>query len=135
MVTKALMKISAKHGPQCYINEAQASRTFLESTNSVTFTDKDMEVTYPDHKWPMYLEVQINGVHVRRALVDTRCSVNVIPLATLTAAGIPCKRIRKVEVQIVGFGNSIETSIGYIQLNLKTGPYAHKPGFTSWTSM
>ncbi|EXC28861.1 Retrovirus-related Pol polyprotein from transposon 17.6 [Morus notabilis] len=119
MATEALMKILAEHRPQCYVSEAQASRAFLESTNSVTFTNEDMEVAYADHKRPLYLEVQINDVHVRRALVDTGSSVNIIPLATLTAVGIPHKRIMKVEVQIVRFGNSTKTSIGCIQLDLK----------------
>lgn len=50
IATEALMKISEDHGPQCYASKAHASHTFLESTNSVTFTDKDIEVTYPNHK-------------------------------------------------------------------------------------
>ncbi|EXC14798.1 hypothetical protein L484_009452 [Morus notabilis] len=129
MATEALRKISAEHGPQCYVNEAQASRVFLESPNSVTFTDEDMEVAYPDHKRPQYLEVQINDVHVHRALVNTGSFVNVIPLATLTAAGIPRKRITKLEVQIAGFRNSTETTIGCIQLDLKAGPIRSQTRF------
>ncbi|EXB67552.1 hypothetical protein L484_006001 [Morus notabilis] len=88
-----------------------------------------MEVANPDHKRPMYLEVQINDVHVRRVLVDIGSSVDVIPLATLTAAGIPCKRITKVEGQIVGFRNSTEMSIGYIQLDLKAEPICSQTRF------
>ena len=82
--SEALMKISTEYGPQCYANEAAATRAFLESTNSITFTDKDMEVPYSDHHRPLYLEASINDVHVRRAPVETGLSVNVIPLAYLS---------------------------------------------------
>ena len=123
------MKISTKYGPQCYANEAAATRAFLESTNSITFTDDDMEVPYSDHLRPLYLEAWINGVHIRRALVDTGSSINIIPLAVLTAAKIPLKRIIKSEIQITGFGNKSEMCMGFIQLDLQVGPIKSQTRF------
>ncbi|CAL9028624.1 unnamed protein product, partial [Prunus brigantina] len=87
----ALMNISAESNPHCFA--AQPQRSFLENDNAIVFTDEDMEVPYPDHRRPLYLEGQINDVFIRRALVDTGSSVNILPLSVLTAAGIPLSKI------------------------------------------
>ncbi|GKV46432.1 hypothetical protein SLEP1_g53416 [Rubroshorea leprosula] len=68
---------------------AHASRTYLESSNVVTFIDEDMEAPHLNHRKPLYLSAQINFVGVRRALVDMRSSLNLIPLSTIIAARIP----------------------------------------------
>ena len=57
----------------------------METTNAITFTDEDMEVEHPDHHRPFYLMATINDVQVRKALVDTRASLNLIALSTLKA--------------------------------------------------
>ena len=82
------MRIPAHLGPQCYANESNGMRAFLETTHAITFTDEDMEVPYPDHRKALYLEAQINGVFIRRELIDTGSSVNIVPLDILEAAKI-----------------------------------------------
>ena len=42
-----------------------------------------MEVGHPDHRRPLYLAASINQIPIKRALVDTSASVNLIPLSTL----------------------------------------------------
>ncbi|CAL2272159.1 unnamed protein product [Prunus armeniaca] len=116
----ALMNISAGANPHCFT--AQPQRSFLENDNAIVFTDEDMEVPYPDHRRPLYLEGQINDVFIRRALVDTGSSVNILPLSVLTAAGIPLSKIVQSQTSISGFGNQSEVTVGYMQVNLKVGP-------------
>ncbi|CAL2247408.1 unnamed protein product [Prunus armeniaca] len=116
----ALMNISAGANPHCFT--AQPQRSFLENDNAIVFTDEDMEVPYPDHRRPLYLEGQINDVFIRRALVDTGSSVNILPLSVLTAAGIPLSKIVLSQTSISGFGNQSEVMVGYMQVNLKVGP-------------
>ncbi|GMN58430.1 hypothetical protein TIFTF001_027525 [Ficus carica] len=122
----ALMKISSNYGPQCHTNEAHANQAFLENVKSMTFTDEDMEVAYPDHKRPLYLEAWVNYAHVRRALLGTGSSVNVIPLTILTATRIPRKRITKMKVKLLGFGNSTETSNDVSYHDLLGRPWINK---------
>lgn len=43
------MSVAADSGVECFTAESHASRTFLETTNTITFTDEDMDVNYPDH--------------------------------------------------------------------------------------
>ena len=68
--------------------ETRANKTFLQDTNKITFNEKDMEVGYSDHRKLVYLVAYINQILIRRALVDTCTSVNLIPLSTLQAARI-----------------------------------------------
>lgn len=49
-----------------------------------------------NHRRPLFLEVEINGVLVRRALVDTSSSINIVLKAVLEVAKIP---LRKFTVQ------------------------------------
>ena len=58
------------------------------------FSDEDMEVGYPDHKRPLYLAASINQIPIKRALVDTSVSVNLIPLSTLQVEEFQKERFR-----------------------------------------
>ncbi|CAL8169055.1 unnamed protein product [Prunus armeniaca] len=53
----ALMNISAESDPHCFT--AQPQRSFLGNDNAIFFTDEDMEVPYPDHRRPLYLEGEV----------------------------------------------------------------------------
>jgi hypothetical protein len=81
-----------------------------------------MEVQYLDHKRPLYLTVSINEVQVRRALVDTGSSLNLIPMSTLQAANISRRKIHGTPMEVIGFGGAAEYTMGRIQLALKVGP-------------
>ena len=94
----------------------------METTNAITFIDEDMEVEHSDHRRPLYLMATINGVQIRRVLVDMGASLNLIVLSTLEAVGLVNKRILGAPMEITGFGGSIESIEGYVQLALRVGP-------------
>ncbi|CAL8089747.1 unnamed protein product [Prunus armeniaca] len=50
----ALMNISVESNSHCFTTQPQGS--FLGNDNAIVFTDEDMEVPYPDHRRPLYLE-------------------------------------------------------------------------------
>ena len=120
--TEALVSIAANSGTHCLTAEAHASRAFLETTNVITFTDEDIEVQHPDHSKPLYIATQINDVHIRRALVNTGASLNLIPTSTLKEVGIPLSRIARTPIEVFGFVGIHKCTIGSIQLVLKVGP-------------
>jgi hypothetical protein len=122
MATRVLVSIVAESGAQCFTAEAHASRAYLETTNAISFMDEDMEVQYPDHKRPLYLTASINEVQVRRALVDTGLSLNLILVNTLQDANILRRKIQGTSMEVTGFGGAAEYTIGHIQLALKVGP-------------
>ena len=116
------MSIAADSGMECFTIKSHASRAFLETTNAITFTDEDMEVEHPDHRRPLYLMATINGVQIRRALIDTGVSLNLIALSTLEVVGLAGKRILGALMEITRFGRSVESTEGYVQLVLRVGP-------------
>ena len=106
------MSIAGDSGIECFTVESHASRAFLETTNAITITDEDMEVEYPDHRRPLYLMATINGVQIKRALVDIGVSLNLIALSTLEAVGLVDRRILGAPMEITGFGGSVESTEG-----------------------
>ena len=108
------MSIAADSGMECFTAESHASRAFLETTNAITFTDEDMEIEHPDHRRPLYLMATINGVQVRRVLVDIRASLNLIALSTLEAMGLTGRRILGAPMEITEFGGSAESIEAYV---------------------
>ncbi|XP_075665044.1 uncharacterized protein LOC142634638 [Castanea sativa] len=116
------MSIAADLGMECFTAESHASRAYLETINAITFTDEDIEVEHPDHRRPLYLMATINGVQVRRALVNTGASLNLIVLSTSEAVGLTGRRILGAPMEITGFGGLAESTEGYVQLALRVGP-------------
>ena len=108
------MRIAVDLGVECFTVESHANRAYLETTNAITFTNEDMEVEHPDHRRPFYLMATINGIQIRRALVDIRASLNLITLSTLEAVGITGRRILGAPVEITGFGGVAESTEGYV---------------------
>ena len=110
------MSITVDSEVECFMVESHASRAYLETTNAITFTNKDMEDEYPNHYRPLYLMATINGVQIRRELIDTRVSLNLIALSTLEAVGIAGKRILGALVEITAFRGAAKSTEGYVQL-------------------
>ena len=80
------MSIATGVGVECLSAEIPNDRALLQESTEITFSDEDMEVGYPDHRRPLYLAASMNQIPIKRALVDTGASVNLIPLSTLQAA-------------------------------------------------
>lgn len=93
IATKALVGIASRAGIKWLATETRADKAFLQDTNEIIFCDEDMEVGYSNHKRPLYLAAYINQIPIKRALVDTGTSVNLIPLYMLQAARIPKSKI------------------------------------------
>ena len=90
---KALVSIASGAGVECLVAKIPNDRALLQESIEITFSDKDMEVGYLDHRRPLYLVASINQIPIKKALMDTSASVNLIPLSTLQAAGISERKI------------------------------------------
>ena len=111
---ESLMSIATDSRMECFTAESHASRAYLETTNAITFTDEDKEVEHPDHCRPLYLMATTNGVQIRRVLVNTGESLNLIALSTLEAVGLIGRRILGAPMKITGFGRASESTKGYV---------------------
>ena len=63
----------------------------------------------------------INGVQIRKALVDTGASLNLIALSILETVGLVDRRILGAPMEITGFRGSVESIEGYVELALRVG--------------
>ena len=91
-------------------------RALLQEPSEITFSNEDIEMGYPDHKRPIYLAASINQIPIKRELVNTGASVNLIPLSTLQAAGISERKIQGCPMEVTGFGGKGKYTAGHIQL-------------------
>ena len=87
------MSIAFGVGIECLSAEVADDKTLLQESSEITFSNKDIKVGYPDHKRSLYLAASMNQIPIKRALVDTGASVNLIPLSTLQATGISERKI------------------------------------------
>ena len=101
VATESFMSIAADLGMECFTIKPHVSRAYLETTNAINFIDEDIEVERPDHRRPLYLMATINGVQVRRTLVDTGVSLNLIALSTLEALSLTGRRILGASMEIM----------------------------------
>ena len=122
IATEALVSIASGAGVECLSAEMPEDRALLQESTEITFSNEDMEVGHPDHRRPLYLAASINQIPIKRALVDTGASVNLIPLSTLQAAEISKRNIQGYPMEVTGFGGRGEYTAGHIQLWLKVGP-------------
>ena len=106
---------------ECLSAEIPEDKTLLQESTEIIFSNEDIEVGYPDHRRPLYLAASINQISIKRALVNTGASVNLIPLSTLQAAGILERKIQGCPMKVTGFGRRGEYTTGHTQLWLKVG--------------
>ena len=121
---EALVSIASRAGIECLSAEVTDDRALLQESSEITFSNEDMEVGYPDHRRPLYLAASINQIPIKKSLVNTGASVNLIPLSTLQAIGISERKIQGCLMEVTGFDGRGEYTADHIQLWLKVGPIA-----------
>lgn len=99
-ITKVFFEIAEPIGDVNHIKH-RTRRSRFEDT-SLTFFKSDMQELSNCHKRPLYIPAYIQGVEFRRATVDTRFSLNVIPLYILETAGVSQYIIVKQPIQVLG---------------------------------
>ena len=108
------MSIASRAEVECLSAEIPNDRALLQESTEITISNEDMEVGYPDHRRPLYLAASINQIPIKRALVDTGASVNLIPLSTLQVVGISERKIHGYPMEVIGFSGKGEYTAGQI---------------------
>ena len=114
IATEALVNIASGAGVECLSAEVMDDRALLQESTKISFSNENMEVGYPDHRWLLYLAVSINQISIKRALVDTCASINLIPLSTLQAVGISERKIQGCPMEVIGFGGRGEYTASHM---------------------
>ena len=114
IATKALVSIAFGAAVECLSTEIIDDIDLLQESTEITFSNEDIEVGYPDHRRPLYLVASINQILIKKALVDTGASVNLIPLSTLQIVGISERKIQRCPMEVIGFNGRGEYNPSHI---------------------
>ncbi|XP_074314545.1 uncharacterized protein LOC141649763 [Silene latifolia] len=82
----------------------------------VTFDETDIESGAEQHDDALTITLSIGNCTVRKALVDTGSSVNLIMLETLKTMGFDKENLIKKSVPLVGFSGETAHSVGEITI-------------------
>ncbi|XP_074315330.1 uncharacterized protein LOC141651521 [Silene latifolia] len=88
---------------------------------SVTFDETDAGSAPEQHHDALIITLPIGNCEVRKILVDTGSSVNLIMLETLKGMGFPEKDLAKKAVPLVGFSGETKHSLGEIVIPTYAG--------------
>ncbi|XP_031096901.1 uncharacterized protein LOC116001150 [Ipomoea triloba] len=89
----------------------------------ILFTDEDLPRGQSPHRDALVIALDVSGIVVRRVLVDTGSSVNVLYLDVFEKLGLDRDRLIPVKTPLVGFtGDSVESK-GSIRLPVEIGTY------------
>ena len=97
-----------------------------EKLESVIFTDDDMLAPNPYHNRSLYVEAEMNGVAVKRVMVDPGSAVNLIPMSTVEALGIPKENIGGAPIEVYDFSSNCKINFcrnGMVRVNCNVGPF------------
>ena len=101
---QALTRVMARNHEVVVVDGSLMQVAYQEAKDSVTFSNKDLVNRVVDGDRPLYVTTFLGVSRIKRALVDTGASTNILPLPTFDALGILRERIIPKPLQIVGIG-------------------------------
>ena len=91
--TQALTRVLERNHEIAAVERSLMQVAYQEAKDSVTFSSKDLANQVVDGNRTLYLTTFLGASRIKRALVDTGASTNILPLPTFDALGIPRERI------------------------------------------
>lgn len=93
--------------------------TFSECLALITFTDDYLQPGLIKHNRPLFISGYLNGLEIRRIMIDGGSAVNLLPLRMLKRLGIAIHRLAPSNLQLQGFNKSRQRFPGIVRLELK----------------
>ncbi|RYR18469.1 hypothetical protein Ahy_B03g063092 [Arachis hypogaea] len=121
-VARALIGVIQKHEKGFGGINAQLTRLAKAHANALVFRDPDSFNGEFYHNKPLYVEAVVEGMKVRRALVDAGSGVNIIPTHIFLEMGGSTDQIRPTQVGLNAFNGVGVKSRGYVNAVLEVGP-------------
>ena len=117
---KTLTKVMERNHEVAVVEGSLMQVAYQEAKDSVTFSNKDLVNQGVDKN--LYVIAFLGVSRIKRALVDTVASTNILPLPTFDALGIPRERIIPDPLQVVGIGALQQSTLGDVSLDLRVEP-------------
>ncbi|KAJ1375999.1 Ribonuclease H domain [Sesbania bispinosa] len=100
---KALMRIVKDNGGELSAANAPHTRLAQSHATAIIFREPTLQGTGFCHNKSLYLEASIEGLKVRRALVDNGSGVNILPVYLFKMLNIPRHRLRASDITLSTF--------------------------------
>ncbi|KAF7839558.1 reverse transcriptase [Senna tora] len=119
----SIVEIAQNIGGSCYAVESYLRKTVKAHHSAIIFKDTERKAKHSNHNRPLYVEAEVAGLKVRRAMIDGGSSVNIIPYSVLKKTNYPEHLMEKSVTSLGGFNGSAVKTMGAVTLNLKVGPF------------
>ena len=90
---QALTRVMENNHEVAVVEGSLLQVAYQEAKDSVTFSNKDLVNHVVDDDRPLYVITFLGVFQIKRELVDTGASTNILPLPTFDALGIPREKI------------------------------------------
>ncbi|KAJ1410175.1 Nucleic acid-binding, OB-fold [Sesbania bispinosa] len=119
---KAIIHIARKWGG--HLGAVNAPLTKLAQSHATAIIFREPANLNPQlcHNRPLYVEAIIDGIKIRRALVDNGSGVNIIPTYLFHKLNMPSGRICKSDITLSTFHGEAVESLGRVHAVLEVGP-------------
>lgn len=101
------------------LTKRSSEPTFSECLALITFTDDYLQPGLIKHNRPLFISGYLNGLEIRRIMIDGGSAVNLLPLRMLKRLGIAIHRLAPSNLQLQGFNKSRQRFPGIVRLELK----------------
>ena len=91
-VAQALTRVMERNHEVAAVKGSLMHVAYQEAKDSITFSNKDLANQVVDGDKPLYLTAFLGASRIKRALVDTSASTNILPLPPFDALSIPRER-------------------------------------------
>ncbi|KAJ1403359.1 Aspartic peptidase domain superfamily [Sesbania bispinosa] len=119
---KALMGIVKNHGGEVSAVNAPLTRLARSHATAIVFREPTFQGEGFCHNKPLYVEATVEGLRLRRALVDNGSGVNILPTYILRKMNVPRSRLRVSDITLSTFHGEPVESMGCVNVVLELGP-------------
>ncbi|KAJ1396548.1 Retrotransposon gag domain [Sesbania bispinosa] len=118
----ALTRIIKEKGGELGTANAPLTRLARSHATAILFKEPSFPGTEFCHNKPLYVEACVEGVRIRRALVDNGSGVNIMPAQLFRLLNIPKHRVRVSNITLNTFQGEPVESQGRVNAVLEVGP-------------
>ncbi|KAJ1387880.1 Retrotransposon gag domain [Sesbania bispinosa] len=119
---KVVIRIVRKLGGDLSVINAPLTRLARSHSTTIIFREPTDLSPQFCHNHPLYVEATIEGIKVRRALVDNGSGVNIIPTYMFQKLNLPSNRLWKSHMRLSTFHGEVVETLGCIYAVLEVGP-------------
>ncbi|XP_073153497.1 uncharacterized protein [Henckelia pumila] len=123
---KTLLR-NASRGNHCpHPNQAQVVCEISKISKKMTFTESDREYPLVEHNDALVVSATISNFWVKKMLVDSGSSADIIFLNAFVKMGIDNAQLMPISTPLVGFSGELVEALGEITLPLSLGSYPRR---------